>query len=77
MPDSRTHRGAIVGVDATGWSGTVDAEVQARPFDRGGGDHRHPDAPGHSAGGIEAAVELRRTAPEVGLLLLSQHVETH
>jgi DNA-binding NarL/FixJ family response regulator len=33
--------------------------------------------PGHSAEGIEAAVELRRTAPGVGLLLLSQHVETH
>ncbi|WP_405145098.1 response regulator transcription factor [Sphaerisporangium sp. NBC_01403] len=33
--------------------------------------------PGHSAEGIEAAAEIRRTAPEVGLLLLSQHVETH
>jgi len=33
--------------------------------------------PGHSAEGIEAAVEIRRTSPDVGLLLLSQHVETH
>jgi DNA-binding NarL/FixJ family response regulator len=33
--------------------------------------------PGHAAEGIEAAVEIRRMAPGVGLLLLSQHVETH
>ncbi len=33
--------------------------------------------PGHSAEGLEAAVEIRRIAPQVGLLLLSQHVETH
>ena len=33
--------------------------------------------PGHSAEGIEAAVEIRKIAPDVGLLLLSQHVETH
>lgn len=33
--------------------------------------------PGHSTEGIDAAVEIRRTSPEVGLLLLSQHVETH
>lgn len=33
--------------------------------------------PGHSAEGLEAAVEIRRIAPTVGLLLLSQHVETH
>ncbi len=33
--------------------------------------------PGHSAEGLEAAVEIRRIAPDVGLLLLSQHVETH
>ena len=33
--------------------------------------------PNHSAEGIEAAVEIRRVAPDVGLLLLSQHVETH
>ena len=33
--------------------------------------------PGHCAEGLEAAVEIRRIAPQVGLLLLSQHVETH
>ncbi|MDQ3632699.1 MAG: response regulator transcription factor [Actinomycetota bacterium] len=33
--------------------------------------------PGHSAEGIEAAAEIRRMFPDVGLLLLSQHVETH
>jgi DNA-binding NarL/FixJ family response regulator len=48
--------------------------------------HRDPPAaaiidirmpPSHSAEGIEAAAEIRRTFPEVGLLLLSQHVDTH
>jgi DNA-binding NarL/FixJ family response regulator len=33
--------------------------------------------PGHSTEGVDAAVEIRRFAPAVGLLLLSQHVETH
>jgi DNA-binding NarL/FixJ family response regulator len=33
--------------------------------------------PGRSAEGVEAAVEIRRIAPAVGLLLLSQHMETH
>ncbi len=33
--------------------------------------------PGRSAEGVEAAVEIRRVSPGVGLLLLSQHVETH
>ncbi len=33
--------------------------------------------PDHSAEGVEAAVEIRRTSPGVGLLLLSQHVEAH
>ena len=33
--------------------------------------------PGHSAEGIEAAAEIRREHPRVGLLLLSQHVDTH
>ena len=33
--------------------------------------------PGHSAEGVDAAAKIRRTFPEVGLLLLSQHVETH
>jgi DNA-binding NarL/FixJ family response regulator len=47
--------------------------------------HDPPDAaiidirmpPGHSAEGVEAAAEIRRTFPAVGLLLLSHHVETH
>jgi DNA-binding NarL/FixJ family response regulator len=33
--------------------------------------------PGQAAEGLEAAVEIRRTSAGVGLLLLSQHVETH
>ena len=33
--------------------------------------------PSHSTEGVEAAVEIRRTSPGVGLLLLSQHVEAH
>jgi DNA-binding NarL/FixJ family response regulator len=33
--------------------------------------------PGLSAEGIEAAAQIRLMAPKVGLLLLSQHVETH
>ena len=33
--------------------------------------------PGRSAEGIDAAEEIRGTWPGVGLLLLSQHVETH
>lgn len=33
--------------------------------------------PNHAAEGIEAAAEIRRMAPDVGLMLLSQHVETH
>jgi DNA-binding NarL/FixJ family response regulator len=33
--------------------------------------------PGHSTEGIEAATEIRATAPKVGLMLLSQYVEAH
>lgn len=33
--------------------------------------------PTQTAEGLEAAVEIRRSFPGVGLLLLSQHVETH
>ena len=33
--------------------------------------------PDHASEGIDAATEIRRTAPDVGLLLLSQYVETH
>jgi DNA-binding NarL/FixJ family response regulator len=32
--------------------------------------------PGHSDEGMQAAIQLRRAHPDVGLLLLSQHVET-
>jgi DNA-binding NarL/FixJ family response regulator len=33
--------------------------------------------PSHTSEGIEAAAEIRRIAPDVGLLLLSQHLDTH
>lgn len=33
--------------------------------------------PARSAEGLDAAVEIRRTCADVGLLLLSQHLETH
>ena len=33
--------------------------------------------PGYSAEGIEAAATIRQIAPQVGVLLLSQHVEAH
>jgi DNA-binding NarL/FixJ family response regulator len=49
--------------------------VKASPPDVAIVDLRMP--PGHGTEGIDAAVEIRRVAPEVGLLLLSQHVETH
>ncbi|MFE9644293.1 response regulator [Streptomyces sp. NPDC006365] len=47
--------------------------------------HDPPDAaiidirmpPTHRAEGIDAATEIRRDHPDVGLLLLSQHVDTH
>lgn len=32
--------------------------------------------PGHSTEGMDAAVLVRRLAPQVGLMLMSQHVET-
>ena len=49
--------------------------VRRNPPDVAVIDIRMP--PGHSTEGVEAAVEIRRTFPAVGLLLLSQHVETH
>lgn len=49
--------------------------VRRNPPDVAVIDIRMP--PGHSTEGVEAAVEIRRTSPAVGLLLLSQHVETH
>ncbi len=33
--------------------------------------------PSHQLEGLRAAVEIRRTAPDVGVLVLSQHVETY
>ncbi len=49
--------------------------VRQSPPDAAIIDIRMP--PDRSAEGVEAAVEIRRTSPGVGLLLLSQHVETH
>ena len=49
--------------------------VRRNPPDAAIIDIRMP--PGRSAEGVEAAAEIRRTCPGVGLLLLSQHVETH
>ena len=49
--------------------------VRGDPPDAAVIDIRMP--PGHSAEGIEAAAEIRRDHPDVGLLLLSQHVDTH
>ncbi len=66
------------GIEITGQAGTV-AElfdlVRRDPPDVAIIDIRMP--PGHSTEGIDAAVEIRRMSPNVGLLLLSQHVETH
>lgn len=66
------------GIEITGQAGTA-AElfdlVHRDPPDVAIIDIRMP--PGHSTEGIDAAVEIRRMSPNVGLLLLSQHVETH
>jgi DNA-binding NarL/FixJ family response regulator len=51
------------------------AVVRSDPPDLVIVDLRMP--PSFSSEGIEAAVEIRRFAPRVGLLLLSQHVEAH
>ena len=51
------------------------ALVRRDPLDAAIVDLRMP--PGFASEGIEATAEIRRTAPEVGVLLLSQHVETH
>ncbi|MEO7422685.1 MAG: response regulator transcription factor [Ornithinibacter sp.] len=64
-------------IEITGQAGTA-AElfnlVRRDPPDVAIIDIRMP--PGHSTEGIDAAVEIRRMSPNVGLLLLSQHVET-
>jgi DNA-binding NarL/FixJ family response regulator len=66
------------GFEVTGQArdgGELLALVRRDPPDAAIIDIRMP--PGHAAEGIEAAAEIRRTAPKVGLLLLSQHVDTH
>ncbi len=65
------------GFEVSGQAGDADeliALVLKDPPDVAVIDIRMP--PGHATEGIDAAVEIRRTAAEVGLLLLSQHVET-
>jgi DNA-binding NarL/FixJ family response regulator len=49
--------------------------VQADPPDLAIIDLRMP--PTHTSEGIDAAISIRAIAPQVGLLLLSQHVEAH
>ena len=36
---------------------------------------RHPDAPDHTAEGLEAALVIREEHPDIGILVLSAHVE--
>ena len=65
------------GFEVTGQAGNATELlelVRRDPPDAAVIDIRMP--PGHLAEGIEAAVQIRELAPEVGLLLLSQHVET-
>jgi DNA-binding NarL/FixJ family response regulator len=49
--------------------------VRADPPDLAIIDLRMP--PTHTSEGIDAAISIREIAPQVGLLLLSQHVEAH
>lgn len=66
------------GFEVTGQAGDADELidlVRRDPPDAAIVDIRMP--PGLSAEGIEAAAQIRLMAPGVGLLLLSQHVETH
>jgi DNA-binding NarL/FixJ family response regulator len=66
------------GFTVTGQVGDGDALVQlvrADPPDVAIIDLRMP--PTHSAEGLDAAAAIRAETPEVGLLLLSQHVEVH
>lgn len=51
------------------------AEVRADPPDVAVVDLRMP--PGFADEGIEVAAEIRRCAPSVGVLILSQYVEAH
>jgi len=69
---------ADAGFDVTGQAGNAQElldMVGRDPPDVAVIDIRMP--PGHSSEGIVAAVEIRRMAPSTGLLLLSQHVESH
>lgn len=66
------------GFDVTGQAANATelvALVRRDPPDVAVIDIRMP--PGRSAEGVEAAVEIRGFCPDVGLLLLSQHVESH
>lgn len=66
------------GFDVTGQAGDVAGLidlVRREPPDVAVIDIRMP--PTRTSEGLQAAVEIRRLRPEVGLLLLSQHVETH
>lgn len=66
------------GFDVSGQAGNATELldlVQRDPPDVAVIDIRMP--PGRSIEGVEAAIEIRRMFPHVGVLLLSQHVETH
>jgi DNA-binding NarL/FixJ family response regulator len=66
------------GFEVTCTVGDADAlieHVRRDPPDVAIVDLRMP--PGYSAEGIEAATTIREIAPQVGVLLLSQHVEAH
>ncbi len=66
------------GFEVTGQAGDAAALldlVRRDPPDVAVIDIRMP--PTHSSEGLQAATELRRLFPTVGLLLLSQHVESH
>ncbi|MBL7495910.1 response regulator transcription factor [Frankia sp. CNm7] len=65
------------GFDVTGLArdaAELRALVARDPPDAAIIDIRMP--PGHLTEGVEAAADIRRSLPDVGLLLLSQHVET-
>lgn len=66
------------GFEVTGQAGDAPGLVdlvRACPPDVAIVDLRMP--PGHGTEGIDAAALIRKEAPGVGILLLSQHVETH
>ncbi|CAN5308152.1 response regulator transcription factor [soil metagenome] len=69
---------ADAGFDIVGQAGTADALinlVRVDPPDIAIIDLRMP--PTHSSEGLEAAAAMRALQPQVGLLILSQHVEAH